>query len=59
MIPYNFTFLSHPKICSGLKALEHIPFELESLNACKPLVITSARWTKKGLARILTKSFIR
>ncbi|MEW6527171.1 MAG: iron-containing alcohol dehydrogenase [Spirochaetota bacterium] len=56
MIPYNFTFLSHPKICSGLKALEHIPFELESLNARKPLVITSARWAKKGLAKTLTKA---
>lgn len=56
MIPYNFTFLSHPKICSGLKALEHIPFELESLNARKPLVITSPRWAKKGLAKTLTKA---
>ncbi len=56
MIPYNFTFLSHPKICSGLKALEHIPFELESLNARKPLVITSPRWAKKGLAKIVTKA---
>lgn len=56
MIPYNFTFLSHPKICSGLKALEHIPFELESLNARKPLVITSERWANKGLAKTLTKA---
>lgn len=56
MIPYNFTFLSHPKICSGLKALEHIPFELESLNARKPLVITSNRWDKKGLSKTLIKA---
>ncbi|MCX8123799.1 MAG: iron-containing alcohol dehydrogenase [Spirochaetes bacterium] len=56
MISYNFTFLSHPKICSGLKALEHIPFELESLNARKPLVITSPRWAKKGLDKTLVKA---
>lgn len=56
MIPYNITFLSHPKICSGMKALEHIPFELESLNARKPLVITSSRWERKGLAKTLVKA---
>jgi alcohol dehydrogenase len=56
MIPYNFTFLSHPKICSGLKALEAIPFELESLNACKPLIITSEKYSRKKLTRTIVKA---
>jgi alcohol dehydrogenase len=33
------------KICSGHKALEHLPFELEWLGAQKPLVVTSKEAT--------------
>jgi len=50
-----YRFYSHSKILSGKKAMEHIPFELESLNSRKPLVITSRAVTDRGL----TKKFIK
>lgn len=52
--PGYYQFFSHSKILSGKKAMEHIPFELESLNARKPLVITSKDVTDNKL----TKKFL-
>ncbi len=37
------------KIVAGLRALEHMAFELEMLGACRPLIITDAGVRKVGL----------
>jgi alcohol dehydrogenase len=37
----NYEFFCPVKICSGNKALEHLPFELGLLGATKPLVVTN------------------
>jgi alcohol dehydrogenase len=47
--PDGFEFFCRVKINSGNKALEHLPYELEALDAGKPLVITD----KKNRAGIL------
>ncbi len=39
--PNNYEFFCPVKICSGNKALDHLPFELELLDAKKPLVVTN------------------
>lgn len=52
-----FEFLSPIKINSGLKALEHLPFELDALNAGKPLVLTDPEGIRAGLDRIVEESF--
>ena len=50
-IPDHYEFFSQHKIISGKKSLEHIPIELGSFNAVKPLVIA-----KKGFD---TKPFVK
>ncbi|PKN33035.1 MAG: hypothetical protein CVU61_15650 [Deltaproteobacteria bacterium HGW-Deltaproteobacteria-19] len=52
-----FEFLSPIKINSGLKALEHLPFELDALNAGKPLMLTDQEGIRAGLDRIVEESF--
>lgn len=53
----SFEFLSPIKINSGLKALEHLPFELDALNAGKPLMLTDQEGIRAGLDRIVEESF--
>jgi alcohol dehydrogenase len=53
--PGYFNFFSQHKVISGNKALEHLPTELYSLNAVKPLVIIG----KKSFARGLSKVFVK
>ncbi len=56
-IPDYFEFYNKTKISSGRKALENIPYELESMNAVKPLVITDKKTVKDGIVKTLVKSF--
>lgn len=56
-IPDYFEFYNKTKISSGSAALENIPFELESMNAVKPLVITDKKSAKNGVVKAFVKSF--
>jgi len=49
--PDNYEFYCPVKINSGNRALEHLPVELDALNATKPLVITDKKIAKKGLIK--------
>jgi len=53
----GFTFICPFKTNSGNKALEHLPFELSSLNAFKPLIITSQSLTGKKAIRTMINAF--
>ncbi|HPS58524.1 MAG TPA: iron-containing alcohol dehydrogenase [Spirochaetota bacterium] len=56
-IPEYFEFFNKSKISSGKKALENIPFDLRSMNATKPLVVTDALSVKQGFVKVLKTSF--
>lgn len=56
-IPDYYEFYNKTKICSGKMALENIPFELEGMNAVKPLVITNKMSAKNGIIKAFIKSF--
>jgi alcohol dehydrogenase len=56
-IPDYFEFYNKTKISAGKSALENIPFELESMNAVKPLVITDKKSVKNGVVKAFVKSF--
>ena len=56
-IPDYFKFFNKTRIISGRKALENIPYELKSMNAVKPLVITDSRSVKDGAAKLLAKAY--
>src|SRR5512145_2434300 len=56
-IPEYFEFFNKTKICSGLKSLENIPFDLGGMDASRPLVITDPDTVRKGYGKVLIKSF--
>lgn len=56
-IPEYFEFFNKSKISSGKKALENIPFDLRSMNATKPLVVTDALSVKQGFVKVLKTGF--
>jgi alcohol dehydrogenase len=56
-IPDYFEFYNKTKISSGRAALENIPFELESMNSVKPLVLTDKKSAKNGVVKAFVKSF--
>jgi len=56
-IPDYFKFFNKTRIISGKKALENIPYELQSMDAVKPLVITDRRSADDGLARVLINAY--
>lgn len=56
-IPEYYEFFNKSKVSSGKKALENIPFDLGSMNATKPLVVTDALSVKHGFDKVLKKSF--
>lgn len=55
--PDNYEFYCPVKINSGNRALEHLPVELDALNARKPLIITDKEIAKKGLIKKITGAF--
>lgn len=53
----HYEFFSQPKFLSGLRALENIPVELDSLNARRPMVIAQpGRCRTKKLVKALKDS---
>jgi alcohol dehydrogenase len=50
-------FQNPAKICSGTSALEHLPVELGTFDAVRPLVITNRRPGFRGRLRRLLKAF--
>jgi len=56
-LPYNYEFHSPVKICSGKKAMEHIPFELAAMNATRPLVLASDSLIGRRAIKLLTNAF--
>ena len=55
--PDNYEFYCPVKINSGNRALENLPFELDALNARKPLIVTDKENAKKGLIKKITDAF--
>ena len=49
-----YEFFCPVKIVAGFKALEHIPFELTSHGASRPLIITDKGVRGAGLVDIVT-----
>jgi len=56
-IPNHYEFACPVKTNSGNRALEHLPVELDALNARKPLVITGNDTAGKGLVDVLIDAF--
>jgi alcohol dehydrogenase len=56
-LPDHYEFISPVKINSGHRALDHIPFELDALNAFKPLVLTTKEISGKGCTDLLIDAF--
>jgi len=52
-----FQFTCPVKTNSGMKALEHLPAELASLDAARPVILTDAATTGAGAVRTLTNAF--
>lgn len=49
-------FFSQPKYTVGKRAMEHIPVELDSYDAKRPMVITNKAITRAGLAKKFIKA---
>lgn len=56
-VPDNYEFACPVKTNAGNRALEHLPVELDALNARKPLVITGKDTAGKGLIDVLIDAF--
>ena len=58
MLPFENThFFSPVKINAGKKALDHLPFELDSLGAKNPFLITGAEAAERGLVKKVINAF--
>jgi len=57
MIPNYYEFYNPVKINSGEEALETIPYELNMLNAKRPIIITDKGIVNAGLLQVLLDSF--
>ncbi len=57
MFPSYYEFFSPVKICSGHKALNNLPFELDQLGAHHPILITDQGVTKAGLVQQVVNTF--
>ncbi len=53
-----FQFFCPVKIVAGFKALEHIPYELSTLGAKRPLIITDKGVCAAGLTDHVTQAFV-
>jgi alcohol dehydrogenase len=52
-----FSFFSPVKVNSGRRALEHLPFELDGMNAGRPLILLDPEGTRTGLDRVVEEAF--
>jgi alcohol dehydrogenase len=57
MFPSYYEFFSPVKICSGHKALNNLPFELDQMGASHPLIITDQGVLKAGLVQQVVDTF--
>lgn len=55
--PDTYEFFCPTKIHSGMRALEQIPFELDILNARKPLIMTDSGTARKGVLKKVAGAF--
>lgn len=53
MLPKYYEFINTVKIMSGIKALENIPYELNQLNAERPILITDTGVEQAGLIKVV------
>ncbi len=53
MIPAYYEFSNRAKVLSGSSAVEHIPFELASMECAKPILVTNKQLRELGLADIV------
>lgn len=56
-IPDYFKFYNKTRILSGKKALENIPYELKSMDAVKPLIVTDKRSVKDGIVKNVVSAY--
>jgi hypothetical protein len=56
-LPEHYEFFCPVKINSGNRALEQTPFELDALNARKPLVIARKDDSERGLVDVIVDAF--
>jgi alcohol dehydrogenase len=56
-LPERYEFFCPVKINSGNRALEQIPFELDALNARKPLLIAGRDASERGLVDVIIGAF--
>jgi len=56
-VPDYFKFFNKTRIVSGSKALENIPYELQSMDAVKPLVITDRATVNDGVIKTLISAY--
>lgn len=56
-LPDSFSFMCPVKTGAGIRALEHLPMDLASLNAAKPLIITQKISEEQGLIKKITGAF--
>ena len=56
-LPDYFEFMCPVKTGSGYRALEHLPMDLASLNARRPLIVTEKKSQDKGLIKHMTTAF--
>lgn len=59
MLPEYYEFMNSVKIISGRNAMENIPFELNNLEAKKPIILTTKSMIKNGQLKIVTDSMER
>lgn len=59
MLPEYYEFLNSVKIISGRNAIENIAFELNNLEASKPIILTTKSMIKNGQLKIATDSMER
>ena len=57
MLPKYYEFFNSVKINAGIEALETIPYELNLVNANRPLIITDKGIVNAGLLKIVLDSF--
>ncbi|HOF05006.1 MAG TPA: iron-containing alcohol dehydrogenase [Syntrophales bacterium] len=55
--PNSFVFCSPAKVLSGNKALENLPVELAGMDACRPLILTTAGLASRGMERTMAAVF--
>lgn len=56
MIPKYYEFQNKVKICSGVNALENIPYELKMLKASAPLLVSDKSLEKIGMVKTVVKA---